>query len=98
MKGFHFFLEYPLDVNPKKQTRKNLGVHTGNCIAVFQGREYILPGLTSVECIGAVYFVPNSDCCGSSASFDYLSKHCKRISEAMARVIHPKLFTYLEQK
>jgi hypothetical protein len=98
MKGFHFFLEYPMDQNPKKHTRKNPGPHAGNCIAVFQGREYILPDLKSVECIGAVFFCRNSACGGSSASFEYLSKYCKRISEKMAREIHPQLFTYLDQK
>jgi len=98
MIGFHFFLEYPMDQNPKKHTRKNPGPHSGNCIAVFQGREFILPDLNSVECIGALNFVPNSHCCSSSASFDYLSKYCKRISEKMAREIHPQLFDYLHHK
>jgi hypothetical protein len=96
MKNYRFYLEYPMDENPKRHTRKEPGRHSGYCLAVLQGREYILPDLKSVECIGAVFFTRNSECCSCSVSFDYLQKYCKRISEKQAREIHPNLFKYLE--
>jgi len=98
MKDFRFYLEYPNKKEKRKATRKMLGNHTGNCLAVFTNvKEHLLPDLKSIETIAAVYFHANSDCCLSSASFDYIQKKCKRISEQQAREIHPKLFSYLEQ-
>ena len=100
MKNYRFYLEYNSNTQKRKATRKNLGEHTGNCIAVplddNKRPYYINARDLSVECYGAVFFQENSDVCGTSASSDYLREKCKRISEKQAREIHTKLFEYLE--
>lgn len=97
MKDFRFYLEYPNQKEKRKATRKNLGNHSGNCLAVYTDKDYLLPDRKSIEAIGAVLFNENSPCCGTFVSFDYLRSSCKRISEKQAREIHPNLFNYLEQ-
>ena len=101
MKGYRFYLEFNTQRDKRKGTRKNPGNHSGNCIAVpLDEREnpYWIPGKEiTMDCFGAVYFRENSDCAGSTCHIDYLRENCKRISEAQARTIHPKLFQYLEQ-
>jgi len=49
------------------------------------------------ECIGAVYFHPNSAVCGSSTDDDYIKLYCKKITVQKAKKIHPKLFDYLDK-
>jgi hypothetical protein len=98
MKDFKFYLEYPDNKSKRKATRKNLGNHSGNCLAVFNDvRAHILPDYKNIEAIGAVFYTRNSDCCFTSVGFDYISERCKRISEQQAKKIHPKLFDYLNQ-
>ena len=97
MKGITFYLEFENNSNKRKATRKNLINHSGNCLAVFNGREHILPDYKSIEAIGAVFYTKNSPCCFTSASFDYLQERCKKISEKQTKEIHPELFNYLNQ-
>lgn len=100
MKEFIFYLEYPTNKDKRAGTRKNPGNHSGNCIAVpldERKNPYWIPGTMKMDCYGAVFFRENSDCAGSTCHIDYLRENCKRISEAQARLIHPKLFNYLEQ-
>lgn len=100
MKNYLFYLVYSSNKLKRQATRKNLGEHTGNCIAVpldENKRPYYTNARDlSMECCGAVFFKENSDVASSSASFNYLREKCKRISEKQAREIHPKLFEYLE--
>ena len=49
------------------------------------------------ECIGGVYLHDNSACCAASTSVDYLRNRCVRISEALARRLHPELFKRLAE-
>ena len=49
-------------------------------------------------CISAVYYQPNSPVVYDSVALYYVRRYCKRISEAKAREIHPKLFEYLEEE
>lgn len=44
----------------------------------------------------ALYDEPNSDTCGARVSLDYLRRFCRRIPEAEARIIHPKLLVWLD--
>ena len=99
MKGYRFYLEYPSKTEKNKATVKRPGNHEGNCIAVplSNGGGLLYGGDWSIETFSAVYKEPNSDCCGSQASLGYLRERCKRIPERLAREIHPKLFSYLEQ-
>jgi len=48
------------------------------------------------ECVSSVQDIPDGPVCVGSCGDPYLQSHCLRISEARARIIHPKLFTYLE--
>jgi len=97
---YRYYLEYPTNKDKRQGTRKNPGNHSGNCLAIpldENGRPYWIPGGLTMDCYGAVYMWKNSDCAGTSAHVDYLREKCKRISEAQAREIHPRLFNYLEQ-
>lgn len=107
MKGFNFYLDYPSKKDKKQGTRKNPGNHLGNVIAVTtrfeRGRWTNFPdwwpyGRRPIaSAIAAILHKPNSPVCGTSVSMDYLDERCKRISEKMAREIHPALFTYLDE-
>jgi len=100
MKGFIFYLEYPTNKDKRAGTRKNPGNHSGNVLAIIlneEKRPYWIAGTMQQECIAAIFSHANSDVCKTSCHVRYLRKNCKRISEAQARTIHPKLFQYLEQ-
>ena len=101
MTGYHFFLEYPTNRDKRKGTRKNLGNHSGNCLAIpltEKGRPYYYGDkLQFVDAYGGIFYCVNSDVCNTGCHCDYLRDNCKRIREKQAREIHPKLFTYLEQ-
>lgn len=64
----------------------------GNVIAVSTG-ERCPDG--AYEAIGAVYFHPDSPVASTFVSPDHL-RTCKRISETVAREIHPALFQRLD--
>jgi len=95
MQGIRFYLDHETPSDKRK------GVHTGNVTAVFidsgfhrwvQESQYEY----CYEAIGAVLFSRNSPVCGTTASWEWLRTHAKRISEAMAREIHPELFKRLD--
>lgn len=95
MKGIRFYEELT-DKNRKAEASK------GNVIAVaYETRwyNYTPDGYydTMFECVSALFFEPNSVCCGDGVSQRYLTKDTKRISETRAREIHPALFEYLER-
>jgi len=96
MKGYTFYLEYPSQAEKRKATRKHPGNHSGNVIATFG--TWFTGGSSGamIECVSAVYEWPNSAVCSSSVSISYIRERCKRISEAQAREIHPRLFDYLD--
>ena len=93
MKGWRFYEEY-------KSTKRK--VSTGNVIAVdtTTGMYAIKPFGANAqyryECVSALFDEDNSPVCGGAISEEYIRRRCKRISEAKAREIHPKLFEYLE--
>ncbi len=91
MTGIRFYLEFD---SPQHKRR---GEHSGNVLAAYVCNGwYLSRGEPMIEGASAVYDWPNSAVCGGSASRGYLRTHCKRISEARAREIHPALFAYLE--
>jgi len=103
MNGYRFYLEYENNAKKRKGTRKEPGDHLGTVIAVVEGSHFLsrsyenkIPRQWVYEVISAVYFEPDSLCCGSSASMAYIQDNCKRISEKLAREIHPNLFVYLD--
>ena len=89
MKGIRFYQEF----ENRSKTRP-----TGNVFAGFvcnglrsQNGQVMLDGL------GAMYESPNSPVASTAASQDYLRTKCKRVPEAKARLIHPRLFERLDQ-
>ena len=98
MKGWRFYEDYR---TPKRK------VSTGNVVAVATNqRPFPILSYGSVgvahgveyqyACVAAVFFDPNSPVCSCSIAMKSLRLFYKRISEAKAREIHPKLFEYLE--
>jgi hypothetical protein len=50
------------------------------------------------DVVSGVFDTPNSEVGLDSVALGYLHERCKRVSEATARQIHPRLFTYLDQE
>lgn len=50
----------------------------------------------SFEAVGALFDHADSAVATTSVSLSYLRQKCKRISEAKARIIHPRLFDFLD--
>jgi len=108
MKGYRFYADYDSAAHRRRDTtphgRATLGSTPEppkNVIAVYLekgGRPVsIFDGVNwKAECAAATFDVPNSDVSTTAASFSYLNERCRRISEAEAKRIHPRLFTYLE--
>ncbi len=88
MKGVRFYFDY----GSAKAKRK--GGDAPNALAVF-----VCNGIHNAAygCTAALTEQPNSDVCGTSASLDYLRESCKRVSEAEAYRVHPKLKKYMER-
>ena len=99
MKNFKFYLEYPDLKSKRKATRKNLGNHAGNCVAIIEGTKKFsaFPNDLDNDAIAAIQDYKNCPCAFTIVSDGYLNEKCKRISEQQARKIHPELFKYLEQ-
>ena len=94
MKDFRFYLEYPDNKSKRAGTRKDLGNHSGTCVALWEGTEHIWGerGEIMQDAFVGVYDWSDSACCFSSVSWGYLRERCKRISEQQASIIHPNLF------
>ena len=105
LKGkYRFYLEYPSEKDKRQGTRENLGYHDGNVIALLiQNKDGMLmhvwwvssSGDICYEAITSIFKNSNSDVCLSAVGESYLRARCKRISQAQAEAIHPKLFEYL---
>lgn len=87
MKGFRFYEELYFK-NRKEENSQ------GNVIAVFIPERRCPDG--SCECLSSLFSTPNSLVCNSAVSPEYLEIDTKRVSEARARIVHPKLFEYLD--
>lgn len=82
MKNIRFYLEY----NSPKDKRENH--NNGNVIAIYPKNKTAI----GVESLKAYL---NYGVVAGFASPNYLRTKCKRISEDIARIIHPKLFEVL---
>ena len=98
MKGLKFYLEYPTIKDKRAATRKNVGNHSGNCIAIIENTYRVCNGSIVEDAIGAVFFTRNSAVGLTAVSDEYKIQNCKRISEKQAREIHPALFEYLDSE
>jgi hypothetical protein len=91
MKNIRFYEEF---VNKRK------GESEGNVVALLvddNGSPSFNPG-GAMECISGIFIWPNSPVTSTAVSHEHLQKHCKRVSEARAREIHPQLFKRLDAK
>jgi hypothetical protein len=69
----------------------------GNVIAVFTDQEGYWSG--SVYCVSTMAALTrdaNSPVCSCSASVEYIRTACIRVSETVARQIHPEMFRVLD--
>ena len=90
MKGVLFYEEFK---------NKRNGVSEGTVIAAFVcNGTYQSEGEICYEGLVGVYPYSNSPVASSSIGLWYLRKHCKRISEAKAREIHPRMFERLDME
>lgn len=89
MRGYRFFEEYD-------QERRE---SAGNVIALrLSEQTFIQPGAICFEAVCAEEdsHIPNSPVKPSYVNVEYLGKFCRRISEARARSVHPRLFEFLD--
>ena len=103
MNGFTFYAEMQENRSSKSAskrfrafTRKTLEDGTAfgqkcNCLAMTQDG---LPGMR--EGFVPIYETIDSPVCWSSASLEYIRIRCVRVSESLARKLHPELFRRLD--
>ena len=93
MKEFRFYLDHA-----SAHDKRN-GKHEGNVTAVVVSNGTYPAYPTGEACydgIGAIFNTPGSDVASTGVSVQWLRENGKRISEAEARKIHPRLFQYLD--
>ena len=95
MKGFRFYLEFENKSAKKKSGKENRN-HSGNVVAIFNNSLCVRNGSLLYEGLSGVYFEENSPVNYGSIGYEYLHDNCKRISEKLAREIHPELFKRLD--
>ena len=98
MKGYRFYLEYPNKTEKNKATRKELGNHLGNVIAL-NTEASVWTGYNTAnhEGFAGILDTPDSPVAYTNISHGYLSERCKYINEQAARQIHPELFRRLDE-
>jgi multisubunit Na+/H+ antiporter MnhG subunit len=89
MNGIRFYLEF---------TDKSKRQSGGTVVAVLalNGCHWS-SGKLCYEAIAALFEQSNSPVASTGVALNYLRQHCRRISEAKARTIHPALFERLDQ-
>ena len=91
MKGYRFYEEF--ESNAKKRARRG----KESVIAlILDDRNRPLWNGSTYDCIGAVHDLPNSGVATTGVQPEYLRKNCRRITEAEARKIHPRLMAWLD--
>lgn len=93
MKGINFYAEFE-----NEHDKRDPDIEAQNVVAVFcEGHTPIVnPVNGCYEGMAATFDRANSPVSGTAISPEVLRKRCKRISEARAREIHPKLFERLD--
>ncbi|MFN2398566.1 MAG: hypothetical protein ABR543_07980 [Gemmatimonadaceae bacterium] len=90
--GYRFFEEYHDRTHAES---------LGNVIAVWMmaGPPFVKHGgvCFNAVCASKAPHRPNSAVDATYLEAEYLGTHCKHISEARARAIHPRLFEYLDK-
>jgi hypothetical protein len=89
MRGYRFYEEYGSE---REQS-------CGNVIALrLSESAFIQPGAICLQaiCADGTTTAPNSPVQPRYVNVEYLGKHCRRITEARARELHPRLFEFLD--
>lgn len=95
MKDYRFYLEC--------HDREKC-ISTGNVVAVFVGNgSFIRSGRLCYKALARQglarwYSHPNSPVTSTGVALEFLGKYCHRVSEALARQIHPELFHRLDRR
>lgn len=111
MKGYRFYAEMD-EARGSKSASKRWGAFNRNwlqwyanengyvnCIAVLleNGQPMYQGSTMRFDVISAVNGCSNAPVCLGGADNDYLRKRCVRIDEDLARRLHPRLFSVLEE-
>ncbi|HEX8838171.1 MAG TPA: hypothetical protein VF748_14615 [Candidatus Acidoferrum sp.] len=104
MKGVRFYVECG-EESPigKRNTvrqiwdRANEGWQI-NCVALFTEPDRWRHNGGNIEALLATFYYKNSDVSLGSVSRVYLQRKCKRVPEALARKLHPRLFERLDHE
>lgn len=101
MRGIRFYAEYPEGTSKRQPV-----LAATNVVALLIPEDgssewYSQPNgdggsMVLGECLSGVYDYPNSPVAGTAVAREYLEKRCKRVSERVARRIHPELFKRLD--
>jgi len=90
MKGVRFYEQFQ---------NKRKGVSAGQCVALMlddHGRPVHNDDGRTLSAVAGVFEHADSPPASTSVSFEFLRTKCKRVTEARARKIHPRLFTMLD--
>jgi hypothetical protein len=108
VKGYRFYEEF--DSSYKKRKRQGTGNVLALDLDPETGRAYGQsqmtfpngcpgkpgPSIWVMECTAAILSEPNSPTAGTMVSIDVLRRNYRRVSERVARKIHPALFAWLD--
>lgn len=97
MKGYKFYAEFSSNKEKRKWTRDKLSKDNKyhNCLATY-GETWIENKNIIIEAISSVMEIENSSCQTTNCYINYIRYNCTRISESLARRLHPNLSKYLE--
>lgn len=113
MRGFRLYRDCGTDEDTGKSLKSQFRAKDtteGNVLAVFldpyTGNPMWTARMTwtmgdvpyTCECMAAVFAHPNSAVACTGVSNEYLRKNCIRVSESVARKIHPEMFLRLDQQ
>ena len=90
MQPYRFFEEYA-DRDLQQSAGNVVAIRLEDGLVIKDGRV-----LVRAVCAGEHGTRPNSPVTATFFEGEYLGTHCRRITEARARTIHPKLFEYLD--
>lgn len=93
LKHYRFYLEYPTKAEKGKASIRagRLGNHSGTVVAAYEMKPGYLEGFVAVRSD-----VPNGSVNWGGIGQAYLEDRCIRISQQLARAIHPRLFERLD--
>lgn len=90
-KSIRYYLEFPSPANKRRRDH-----NTGNCVAIFTDTGHHYQSDYRYEAIASPTLSANGHTCSTTVTSDYLRSQCVRVSEAIARVIHPRLFEIVD--